>query len=331
MRAEWLPHDKTWIAWPMSHLTFGDTLEQARVETAAVVHAIAGFEPITVVYDPDESEGVEALRDHDNVTLLELPIDDSWLRDSGPTFVNGPGGAVAGIDWTFNGWGGLFPADKDGAIAARILGAENLPRFASGMVFEGGAMNIDDAGTVLMTRQCFAHRTRNGGPDMAEFEAELHAQIGARRILWLERSMEGDSTNGHVDVVAAFTAPGQVVVQVSGDPNDPDYAHLERQRAYLEGETDADGRALTVHQIVGPPVTRRPDGTRIMLSYLNFYIVNGGVIVPQYGFADSDAAALVVLDALFPDRQVVGVTTPTIAAAGGNIHCITQQQPKGIV
>lgn len=330
MRAEWHPHERTWIAWPLSKGVFGNTLAQGRKETADVIRAIAQFEPVTVVIDPNAREGSDELNGEQNVTLLELPLDDSWLRDTGPTFVNDTAGNVAGVDWTFNGWGGLYPADNDALIAGRILQNAGIRQFASEMIFEGGAMNIDDAGTVLMTRQCFEHRTRNGGPSMSEFEAELSAQIGARKLLWLDRSLEGDSTNGHVDVVAAFTAPGHVVVQVSDDPADPDYAHLQQQLSFLEGESDAGGRPLTVHRIVGPPVSRKPDGTRRMLSYLNFYIVNGGVIVPQYGFESADSAAIDVLKSLFPDRRVVGVITPTIAEAGGNIHCITQQQPKGI-
>ncbi|WIY27421.1 agmatine deiminase family protein [Parasedimentitalea psychrophila] len=329
MPAEWLPHARTWMAWPLSEPVYGDTLAAGRSEHAAVAREIAKFEPVTMVYDPNAGDGVEQLRDLPNLTLLELPLDDSWLRDTGPTFVTGEDGSVAGIDWTFDGWGGLHPANNDAAIAERILRAAGVRRFGSDMVFEGGALSIDDAGTVLTTRQCFEHRTRDGGPTSEEFEAELKARLGARKIIWLERTLEGDSTNGHVDVVAAFTSPGHVVVQISEDFDDPDYDNLLNNLTILEQETDADGRPLTVHKIVAPPVSRNPDGSRRMLSYINFYIVNGGVVVPQYGMDETDAAAIGVLQNLFPDRRVVGVMTPTVADAGGNIHCITQQQPKG--
>jgi agmatine deiminase len=317
------------MAWPLSEPVYGDTLTAGRSETAAVARAIAYFEPVTMVFDPNSGDGVDQLSDHPNITLLELPLDDSWLRDTGPTFVIDEDGSVAGIDWAFNGWGGLYPANNDAAIAGRILEAADVQQFGSDMIFEGGALNIDDAGTILTTRQCFKHRTRDGGPTAEEFEAELKAQLGARKIIWLERTLEGDSTNGHVDVVAAFSSPGHVVVQISDGTDDPDFDNLQQNLAILEQETDADGCPLTVHKIVAPPVSRNLDGSRRMLSYINFYIVNGGVVVPQYGFEKADTAAIKVLQKLFPDRRVVGVMTPTVADAGGNIHCITQQQPKG--
>ncbi|KUJ80555.1 hypothetical protein AVO45_05775 [Ruegeria marisrubri] len=327
MIAEWRPHAACWIAWPKSEPTFGDTLGEARRECADVVRAIARFEPVCLLHDPDSHDGIEVLREVDGVELIACPLDDSWLRDSGPTFVSRPDGAIAGIDWTFDGWGGLYPHERDDNVARFIIERAGAARFRSEMVFEGGALSVDDCGTVLITQQCFEHRTRNGGPDRAEFEAELAQQLGARKVIWLKRSLEGDSTNGHVDVVAAFSAPGEVVVQTSDDPSDPDYGNLLENKAILESETDADGRPLRVCTVTSPPVRRKPDGARRMMSYINFYIANGGVVVPQYGFDDADAAALARLRGAFPDREVVGVLTPRIADAGGNIHCITQQQP----
>lgn len=327
MPPEWAEHARTWMSWPCAELTFGQTLAQARAEFADVAHAIARFEPLTMLYDPDNCDGVELLQDTPNITLTACPLDDSWLRDNGPTFVLGDNGSLAGVDWVFDGWGSGWPHEKDAKVAARVIELAGATRRPSKMVYEGGALNIDDKGTCVITRQCYEHRTRNGGPSPEEFEQELCDQLGLSKVIWLNRTLENDSTNGHVDVVAAFV-PGGVLCQVSADPEDSDYQNLLDNRAILEGATDANGDTLVVHQVTAPPVDRMADGTRRFLSYINFYLVNGGVIVPQYGFPKHDQDALDVLSSLFPDREVVGVMTNTIADGGGNIHCITQQQPK---
>ncbi len=327
MPPEWVPHERTWMAWPCAELTFGDTLHAARREFADVARAIARFEPLTMLFDPENCDGVTDLKGEANIDLVACPMDDSWLRDNGPSFVLGEDGSLGGVDWAFNGWGGDWPHDKDAKVAARIIEIAGATHRKSEMVYEGGALNIDDKGTCVITRQCYEHRTRNGGPSPEEFEKELCDQLGLSKVIWLNRTLENDSTNGHVDVVAAFV-PGGVLCQVSADPEDSDYQNLLDNRAILETETDAKGNPLVIHQVTCPPVDRMADGTRRFLSYINFYLVNGGVIVPQYGFAKHDKEAMDVLANLFPDREVVGVMTNTIADGGGNIHCITQQQPK---
>lgn len=327
MPAEWAPHERTWMAWPCAELTFGDTLPQARGEFADVACAIARFEPLTMLYDPENCDGVEALRCEANIDLVACSLNDSWLRDNGPTFVLSEDGSLAGLDWVFDGWGAGWPHDKDAKVAARIIELAGAEHRRSKMVYEGGALNIDDRGTCVITRQCYEHRTRNGGPSPEEFEKELCDQLGLSKVIWLDRTLENDSTNGHVDVVAAFV-PGGILCQVSADPDDADYRNLLNNREILENATDAQGDPLVLHQVTSPPVDRKADGSRRFLSYINFYLVNGGVIVPQYGFPAHDGEAITVLAGLFPDREVVGVMTNTIADGGGNIHCITQQQPK---
>ena len=327
MPAEWVPHERTWMSWPCAELTYGDTLPKARREYADVARAIARFEPLVMLYDPENCDGIENLKGEDNIELIACPLDDSWLRDNGPTFVLGEDGSLAGVDWIFDGWGGDWPHDKDDLVASRVIEQAGAKRIRSKMIYEGGALNIDDKGTCVVTRQCYEHRTRNGGPTVEEFEKELCDQLGLNKVIWLNRTLENDSTNGHVDVVAAFVPGGGVLCQVSADPEDSDYENLLANRAILESETDGEGNPLVIHQVTSPPVDRNPDGSRRFLSYINFYLVNGGVIVPQYGFPDHDKEAMDVLTGLFPDREVVGVMTNTIADGGGNIHCITQQQP----
>lgn len=327
MPPEWAPHERTWMSWPCAELTFGDTLPQARREFADVARAIARFEPLTMLYDPDNYGGISVLEGVDNIDLVACPLDDSWLRDNGPTFVLDDGGSLAGVDWSFDGWGGEWPYEKDAKVARHVIELVGAKRNPSDMIYEGGALNIDDKGTCVVTRQCYAHRTRNGGPSIAEFEKELCDQLGLSKVIWLNRTLENDSTNGHVDVVAAFV-PGGILCQISADPEDSDYDNLLANRAILEAETDALGQPLVIHQVTSPPVDRKADGSRRFLSYINFYLVNGGVIVPQYGFPEHDKEAMDVLARLFPDRECVGIMTNTIADGGGNIHCITQQQPK---
>ena len=328
MPAEWAPHERCWMAWPLSERTFGAQLDAARNEYAAVAQAIAEFEPVTMLYDPDNCAGVRELAQVANITLMECPLNDSWLRDTGPTFVLDANGTLAGVDWAFDGWGTDWPTEKDAGIAKHVITLSGVQYVQSSMIFEGGALNIDDHATIVTTRQCFEHRTRNGGPTMSEVEAELSNRLGVSKVIWLNETLENDSTNGHVDVVAAFAPNGTVLCQVSSDLDDPDYDNLQANLKILKSETDAAGKPMNVVELISPPVSRHSDGSRRMLSYANFYVANGGVIVPQYGFPDADARAMKTIADVFPDHKVIGVMTNAIADGGGNIHCITQQQPK---
>ncbi len=325
MPAEWAPHERTLIAWPEREAAWrGATIEQARDVHAQVVDAIAAFEPVTVVADPAHADDARARVTAANVEVVALPIDDSWLRDSGPIIVTGDG-ARAGIDFRFNAWGESFlPFDRDADIARRLLEHLGIERFASPLVLEGGSIAVDGEGTLVTTEQCLLNPNRNPLLARDEIARELQLQLGVDTIVWLERGLVEDSdTDGHVDNACAFLAPGRVLLQTVRDPGDPNAEHAARNRETLERA------GLEVAELDLLPRTARDDGEPIVVPYTNFYLCNGAAIVPVAQIdPDMDRQALDLLSALLPDREVVGVPGRVLALGGGGVHCITQQVPR---
>jgi agmatine deiminase len=331
MPAEWEPHECTLIAWPAREEAWrGATIEQARDAHAQVVAAIAAFEPVTLVVDPAHRKDAKRRVPRKDVDVLALPIDDSWLRDSGPLIVTGTDGegvTRAGIDFRFNAWGEAFaPYDKDAAISARLLEHLGIERFASPLVLEGGAIAVDGQGTLVTTEQCLLNRNRNPLLERDGIETELRLQLGAERIVWLAHGLVEDAdTDGHVDNVCAFLAPGRAMLQTTADPDDPNAPAAEENARRLS----AAGIAVERWELL--PRTTRGDGTVVAIPYLNFYLCNGAAIVPlSEQDADMDAEALRRLGALLPERQIVGVPGRTLALGGGGVHCITQQVPAAM-
>ena len=333
MPAEWAPHARTWMAWPSNPTTFpGGWLDQARAAYARVARAIAGFEPVTMLAPPDLVAGA---RDHlgtgDGIEVRPVPLNDSWLRDTGPTFLVGPEG-LAGVDWGFNGWGHFNDRYDDDARAARaVLRAAGARRFAAPMILEGGSIHGDGDGTLITTRECLLAPNRNPHLSADEIESILAGWLGVKRVIWLDQGLANDDTDGHVDNICAFAAPGVVLIGADDRPDDDSGQRLAAARRVLEGATDAAGRALAVHPVPLPlgrdayPAGAAAQG-RMPMSYLNFYICNGAVIVPAFGDPNDQPAAEAIA-AAFPNRQVVPVDTRAVVVGGGNIHCITQQEP----
>lgn len=326
MPAEWTEHERCLMAWPTRPDLWGDVLETVKGEYAEVARAIAGFEPVTMVAPP--GHGAEAReRCGDDVEVIELPMDDSWFRDSAPLFVLDADGRRAGVDFRFNAWGGKHhPYDADDRISALLLERLGVPADRSEMILEGGAITVDGEGTLITTEQCLLHPNRNPGLTRAEIEAELKARLGVTKVIWLPYGGLLDTeTDGHVDGVCAFVAPGKVVVQLPDDPEHPDYARMRANRAVLEATPDATGRTL---EIVDLPQSAfvEVEGQPVEVGYLNFYVANGGVVVPVAGLPQ-DAQALEVIAQACPGRKVVGVEARVIAHGGGGVHCITQQVP----
>lgn len=326
MPPEWGPHERCWMAWPSNKVTFGPDLNPVRKQYTAVAHAIARFEPVTMLAREEDLPGAKQMLGGD-IEVLTSPLDDAWTRDTGPLFVTNVTGDVVGVDWPFNGWGGEFPFEQDDQVAGRILEIAGIRAVRAEMQFEGGALAVDGQGTGMATLQCIMHGGRNVGGTQVEFEQQVRDYLGVEKMIWFKQGLEGDPTQGHVDQIAAFVAPGRVVAAEGRNLQDPDYKYLQDNLKVLKSARDARGNSLEVHTLEQPPVRYRADGTRQTLSYLNFYIANGGIIAPQYGFKPQDENALAVLRELFPDREVVGVSTLLIGDAGGNIHCITQQHP----
>lgn len=330
MPAEWSEHEGCLMAWPTREELWGSVLDEAKEEYANVARAIAAFEPVTMVAPPghgDEARVRCGAGGATGVTVIELPLDDSWFRDSAPLFVLDGDGNRAGVDFRFNAWGGKHhPFDADDRVSALLLEHLGAERIASDMILEGGAITVDGEGTLITTEQCLLHPNRNPGLSRDEIEAELKARLGVTKVIWLPYGGLLDTeTDGHVDGVCAFAAPGRVVVSLPSDPDHPDHARMRANRAVLKAVTDARGRRL---EIVDVPQTAFADLAEgeVEVSYLNYYVANGGVVVPVAGLPQ-DEDALAVIASAYPGRKVVGVRAPAIAFGGGGVHCITQQIP----
>lgn len=326
MPAEWSAHEGTLMAWPIREELWGSVLDQAKQEYADVARAIAAFEPVTMVAPPGFGADAQD-RCGDAVTVVELPLDDSWFRDSAPLFVLDGDGHRAGVDFRFNAWGRKHhPFDSDDRISALLLDHLGTDRIASDMILEGGAITVDGEGTLITTEQCLLHPNRNPGMDRGRIEAELKSRLGVTKVIWLPYGGLLDTeTDGHVDGVCAFAAPGTVVVSLPEDPDHPDHARMRANRAVLEASTDARGRRLQIIDVPQTAFADLADG-EVEVSYLNYYVANGVVVVPVAG-VPQDEAALAVIASAHPGREVVGVRALAIAFGGGGVHCITQQIP----
>ncbi|MDA0141744.1 agmatine deiminase family protein [Solirubrobacter sp. CPCC 204708] len=324
MPPEWAPHQRTWMAWPSSGYTLGEQPDEARATWAAVARAVVEFEPVSMVVDPDATD--EAARSLDpRVEVVEAPLNDAWMRDIGPTFVL-DGNAPAAVDWVFNGWGGQQWAqwDKDANVARFVAEQAGVPVVSSPLVNEGGGIHVDGEGTVLVTRTVQLDPGRNPDWDQARVEAELRRTLGAERIIWLERGLTRDydefGTRGHVDIVATFCAPGTVLAHRQDDPEHPDH---DVSRTIVELLREA---GLTVVEVPAPRATHDEHGP-VDYSYINHYVVNGGVILCGFGEPEADARAAAIMADAYPGRRVELVDARPLFARGGGIHCITQQQP----
>jgi agmatine deiminase len=248
------------------------------------------------------------------------------MRDIGPTFVTDGTGGIAGIDWIFNGWGGLHDEfGLDAEVAAEVLKIRKCSGFKAPIVLEGGAFSGDGAGTLLVTEECLLDPKRNPGKTKAEIEAVLADYLGVGTVIWLGRGYDGDETGGHVDEVAAFVKPGTVMIQVTDDPEDPNYLTQHDNLARLKSARDAGGNELEIVEIP-QPVRRERDGRRLTLSYINFVFTNGGLIMPSFGDAN-DGPAFRIFNGLFPDRKIIQLLADDLVIGGGGLHCITQQEP----
>ena len=327
MPAEWEPHACTWMAWPPPAV-WGDRLATVEGEYAAVAHAIRGFEPVRVVADPSAAAHARALLGSD-IDVVELPIDDAWLRDSGPSFVRLPDRGLAGVCWRFNGWGGASPCGNDGLVGRRVLELLGLPAITSALAMEGGAIAVDGAGTLLATDSVTFNANRNPGLLREHAEAEFARTLGIRKTIWLPGDASAYGTNGHVDGLACFVRPGVVLFETAADETGPGAEVTRANRAALEGATDALGRAIEIIEVQEAPwgATDPLGEWGASNSYVNYFIANGGVVMPAFGMPGPDRAAYEAVVAAHPDRVVVQVPIPTLRTGGGGIHCITQQQP----
>jgi agmatine deiminase len=334
MPAEWERHDRTWMAFPPANETFGasgtESLGRAREAWSRVARTIARYEPVTVLADPGDVEQARALLGG-SVTVRETALDDAWLRDSGPTFVHQADGSVGAVNWVFNGWGAQHWAawEKDQLVGRAVAAEAGIPVEDSPLVNEGGGFHIDGRGTVLLTETVQLDPGRNPGATRESVEAELHARLGTRHAIWLPRGLSRDyeefGTRGHVDIVAAFTPSGAVLLHRQDNPAHPDYEVTRFLRLELEKAADAEGRPLEIIDVPAPTVITDDDGF-VDYSYINHYVANGAVILCAFNDAN-DAVAADILARAYPGRTIELVDARDIFSFGGGIHCITQQQP----
>lgn len=325
MPAEWAPHAACWMAWPCRPKVWGPHFDRVRGDYARVAQAIHRFEPVMMVARPQDADEARR-RCGPGITIVPLPIDDSWLRDSGPTFLRLADGRQGAVAWRFNAWGGKYhPHDADAAVGARIAVQTGAILQNSALVAEGGALHVDGDGTLLTTESCLLNPNRNPGWSRAGIEAELQRRLGVRKVIWLPGDPAEDETDGHIDGLACFIRPGAAMIEVPQGRDDPRYEVLTENRRALELATDARGRRLELLPIEEAHEAAAV-GPRYCRSYINFYLANGGVLVPAYGTPGDQRAREAVARA-FPDREVVLVDLGMIAFGGGGIHCITQQQP----
>ncbi|NKZ12002.1 agmatine deiminase family protein [Mycolicibacterium septicum DSM 44393] len=334
MPAESAPQDRVWMAFPSAGYSLGDTEaehHEARSTWAAVAHAVLEFEPVTMVVDPAE---MSAARQYLSgaVEIVEAPLNDAWMRDIGPTFVHAGDGSVAAVDWVFNGWGAQDWAqwDDDSKIGAAVADWSGVPVVDSNLVNEGGGIQVDGLGTVLVTETVQLDPGRNPGATKADVEAELARTIGADHTVWLPRGLTRDSqrfgTRGHVDIVAAIPSPGRLLLHAQGADSHPDHLVCKEIRASIEQTHDVSGRSWEIVELPAPDQLTDAEGF-VDYSYINHLVVNGGVIACAFGDPrDADAAA--ILAEQYPGRRVLSVDARPLFERGGGIHCITQQQPS---
>jgi len=336
MPAETAPHERMWMAFPAEGPTLGDDpAERERFYAAwtAVAHAIAEFEPVSMLVDPSELARARRMLGG-GVDIVETPVDEFWFRDHGPTFVvdDDRPGVLGAVDWVFNGWGApgwasWEKAADNACFVADLVGAELV---SSLLVNEGGGIHVDGEGTVLLTETVQLDPRRNPFADRARVEAEMRRTLGATKAVWLPRGLTRDyddfGTHGHVDIVASIPSPGRVLLHAQENPEHPDFAVSRDLRALLAQETDAAGRPFEIIDLPAPETLRDHEGF-VDYSYVNHVLVNGGIIACGFGEERADARAREILEAAYPGRRAVTVDARQIFAGGGGIHCITQQQP----
>jgi agmatine deiminase len=327
--AEWAPHRAMWLGFPSHAELWEDDLAPAQAEVAALARALAGPGGERVRLMTGSAAGAEEARrllgQAAEVEIVTGAFGDIWLRDTGPIFARSQQGLVA-QGFRFNGWGGKYQLPFDDTVAGQIAAAAGTPLNEFGFILEGGALDHDGEGTVLTTGQCLLNSNRNPDWTQADAEAALAEALGAETVLWLGQGLAGDHTDGHVDNLARFVAPGVVACPVAfgrGDPNADAYDDAARR---LAGMTDAAGRRLTVVRIPSPGWIDGGDGRPAPASHMNFLIANRAVIVPLYE-DQASRFAVEALEQLFPGRQVIGLPSRAILTGGGSFHCITQQEP----
>lgn len=319
------PHLRTWMAWPHRSDLLEDDLPDTQRAYAEVARAISRFEPVIMVVHPAHVASARKLLDP-KVDVVAMPIDDAWIRDSGPTFLISDDGRLGGVSWRFNAWGGKHePWQADDELAPRVLAYAGAQMAESFLVCEGGSLTTDGDGTLICTETSILNPNRNPGVSKGWAEIELKRMLGVEKVVWLPGDPLDSETDGHIDGMCCFIGPGKVLFEVNPDPYDPHGRILADNLFALKAQTTARGREFEVLPIE-EAVDAKATSDIFCRSYINFYIANGGIVLPSYGMS-SDERALDSIRTAFPDAVIEQVDVNAIAPGGGSIHCITQEQP----
>lgn len=322
---------RAYLAFGAQDAIWEDFTADVQAALGRIAQAIARFQPLTVFCRPAERDLAEDYCGSPNITYVTCELDDIWMRDIGANFVVDDDGALAAVDFNFNGWGGKQRHRNDAKLAARVAKLAGAQYQRSELVGEGGGIEVDGHGTGIMTESCWVNGNRNPGWSKAQVEEELKARLGLRKIIWLPGIKGQDITDAHVDFYARFVRPGVVIANLDNDPDSYDHAVTKRHLEILMGATDADGRPLEIHTVSPPLAPRRNTFSRgnpdFAAGYINYFVINGAVIAPQFGDKRADGRARDLLVKLYPGREVVQLDIDAIAAGGGGIHCVTHQCP----
>ena len=331
--AEWTSHERTLMGWPFDESYWEGYLDAAREDFTRLVSSIARFEPVLLAVADEEAEAdakerLGASEGFGNVTFYRLRLDDVWFRDIAPLFVRSEASEVAATDWQFNGWGGKFRWRNDTKVPRAVADRLELPRFEIPIVMEGGALEINGENVCLTTRQCLLNQNRNPNLSGTEIEGYLKAYLGVRHVIWLNEGLEGDKTDGHIDTITRFADDGTIITSVCEDEGDTNYAPMQENLTLLQTARRPNGKPYEIIELPLPKKRIDLGDERLPLTYANFYVGNGFVVVPTYEDVN-DARALGILQDVFADREVIGLPSLGLITGGGSFHCVTQQQPTG--
>ncbi len=337
MPPEWYQHECCWMQWPYNnpnHDGYGAVpswshfdFDKGRLAWSNVANSISKFEKVKMIVHPDETSKAKKLLNSE-IEIIQLKIDDCWARDSGAIFLLNKENKLGGIDWEFNGWGKFKPFDSDNKVAKFMIEKSSATYFKNNMILEGGSIHVDGEGTLLTTEQCLLNKNRNPKLSKEEIENNLKEYLNINKIIWLKNGTD-EGTDGHVDNIACFVKSGTVLALSCKDRNDPFYERINENLEILRNSTDNKGRKLNVIEIEMSYKRLIPNDDEPS-SYINFYIANKGIVMPSFEDEKADYRAKNIVQSVFPDRKIIAINGIDISMGGGNVHCITQQQPKSL-
>ena len=335
MPAEWYQHECCWMQWPTEFFPVNATsswshfdLDKGRLAWANVANAISRFEKLKMILHPNDYKSALNLLNK-NVEILQTPIDDAWCRDTGAIFLLNEKNQLGGVDSDFNCWGYKENFEQDDKIAKFMINEANAIYFKNDMVLEGGSIHVNGQGTLITTEQCLLHENRNPHLSKDDIENNLKQFFGVTKIIWLKHGTD-EGTNGHIDNVACFSDKGTILAMTCSDKEDTYYDHLSENLEILKTSVDQDNKPLKIVELEMSKKRLIPDDDEPS-SYINFYIANGAIIFPIFGDDVADQNAMKIVKSQFTNRQIVCIDGHDILMGGGNIHCITQQQPKALL